>query len=194
MIAFVRGIVVQQQRDAIVIDVHGIGYRVLVCAPQHFVIGVETTVHTYYAHREDHVALVGFVSVDQLALFCQLIDVNGIGLRVALGMIGGADVPRIVAAIQHDDVAFLTKLPGVGKKLAQRLVLELRDKLGVAIVDVPARSSSGQWEEVREALIGLGYSEAEIARLHARVAAQCAHTEDVAQWIAAALHTVGAAR
>jgi Holliday junction DNA helicase RuvA len=189
MIAFVRGIVVQQHRDAIVIDVHGVGYRVLVCAPQHFVIGDETTVHTYYAQREDHVALVGFVSVDQLALFCQLIEVNGIGLRVALAMIGGADVSRIVSAIQHDDVAFLTKLPGVGKKLAQRLVLELRDKLGVAIADVPARS--GQWEEVREALSGLGYSEAEIARLRARVSAQCADTDDAAVWISAALHTVG---
>lgn len=204
MIAFLKGVIASVERDAIVIDVGGIGYRVFVSEGMRF-LAYETqsiTIHTHYVQREDHVALYGFVSLAELRLFRQLIDVTGIGPRGASVMLGGAEPQRIAQAIQREDLSFLTKLPGIGKKTAQRIVLELREKVEMFGMEVDhdgaVRSASedrdagsepttGSWSEVKEALSGLGYSEAEISRLRPLVQAQCSETDSIEQWVKSAL-------
>lgn len=179
MIDFLRGKVAHREPEYAVIDVHGVGYRVF--CPNPFALPDKTEDITVYIHhhvREDAILLFGFPTREEQALFRRLLDVSGIGPKVALGMLSGARPEAIVAAVQQENVTFLTKLPGIGKKTAQRIILDLKDKLaaaasgmgaaafasGLSDAGLPVSPGGGAWGEAKEALLALGYTEAEADR------------------------------
>lgn len=177
MIDYVRGPVAHMESDSIVIDVQGIGYRIFCPNPYAFAKSEEVvTVYTHHHVREDAMILYGFQSREEQKLFRRLIEVNGIGPKVALGMLSGGKPETLVMAIQQDNLTYLTKLPGIGKKTAQRLVLDLKDKLdhigldlqqmGQSLfVDAPVLKDDEEhssWSEAREALKALGYRDVEL--------------------------------
>ncbi|WP_248927374.1 Holliday junction branch migration protein RuvA [Paenibacillus hamazuiensis] len=181
MIDFLRGTVAHREMDYVVLDVKGVGYRVF-CANPYAVQhkdGEEVTMYIHYNVREDAHLLFGFLSREEQSLFRRLIEVTGIGPKVAIGILSGGRPEVIVAAIQQENLAFLTRLPGIGKKTAQRIVLDLKDKLGslfgagaeAAIAQAAASepmlaggAGTGVWAEAKEALMALGYTEAEADR------------------------------
>jgi holliday junction DNA helicase RuvA len=181
MIDFVRGTLAHVETDYVVLDVQGIGYR-LFCANSFGMYDKQGAVVTLYAHhvvREDAMLLYGFASREEQALFRRLLDVSGIGPRVALGILSGGRPADIVSAIQMEDIAFLTRLPGIGKKTAQRMILDLKDKLdglpmsseaavalsfGEGAAESSGRSSTTAWREAKDALRALGYKDAELDR------------------------------
>jgi Holliday junction DNA helicase RuvA len=130
--------------------------------------------YIYHHVREDAIHLFGFTTRDEQALFRRLLEVSGIGPKVALGVLAGGRPEAVVAAIQQENITFLTKLPGIGRKTAQRMILDLKDKLGaidsrwavasMIELDIPAAASDGSsaWAAAREALTGLGYRDAEL--------------------------------
>lgn len=179
MIDFIRGSVVHIEADYIVLDVHGIGYRVFCANPYAFQSRSEEE-HVVFIHhhvREDAILLYGFETREEQTLFRRLLDVSGIGPRVAVGILSGSRPDSIIAAIQQENVTFLTKLPGIGKKTAQRMVLDLKDKLDAVAVSNQASSGldsknqiesldllQNSWDEAKQGLMALGYSEAEVNR------------------------------
>lgn len=169
MIAFLSGRLAEKGPAHIVLDVRGVGYRIamstgsLASLPAE---GDEVTVHTHLHVREDDLSLFGFESTGEKELFTRLITVSGIGPKVALAALSSFDPDALVAAIASEDVALVSSIPGVGKKTAQRLILELKDKLGV-YADGSARAGgaggSAALAEAREALAAMGFSSAETA-------------------------------
>ncbi|MBD2844592.1 Holliday junction branch migration protein RuvA [Paenibacillus sp. IB182496] len=174
MIDYVKGSLALWDEDGIVVDVQGIGYRVHTPNPYAFAgLTDKVEVYTHYHVREDAVQLFGFATRDEQRLFRMLLDVSGIGPRVALGILAGGTPEAVIAAIRQENLAFLTKLPGIGRKTAQRMVLDLKDKLGAqagAEETLPLASSgaagasggSAAWHEAAQALAALGYRDAEI--------------------------------
>lgn len=175
MIDYLRGQLAHLETEYIVLEVQGIGYRVFCPNPYVFAGKSEETLTVYVHHhvREDAILLYGFSSREEQKLFRKLIDVSGIGPRVALGILSGGNPDTVVAAIHQENITFLTKLPGIGKKTAQRMILDLKDKLeglgGTASLfdPVPAGASALQdsvpgWPEAREGLRALGYTDAEL--------------------------------
>src|SRR5690606_7363492 len=115
MIDFLKGKVCHYEANYVVLDVQGIGYRVFNPQPYTITKDDEVTLYTHYHVREDAVLLFGFLTRDEQSLFRRLIEVSGIGPRVALGILSGGTPQAVVAAIQSEDISFLTKLPGIGK-------------------------------------------------------------------------------
>ena len=173
MIARLTGTVLERSTTAVVVEVAGVGYLVHVAAgaevpPR----GEEVSFHTSLQVREDSMTLYGFTSRAQLALFELLLTSSGVGPRLALAALSTHRPEVLRTAIAGSDEATLTAVPGIGRKVAQRLVLELKDKVGsvpgVAGTDTAAAGGGGAAadpaveEEVRDALLGLGYSAAEV--------------------------------
>ena len=179
MIDFLRGRVAHTTSEYVVLDVQGIGYRVFCANPYSFEKSVdnEATVYVHHHVREDAISLYGFGSRDEQELFRKLLDVSGIGPRVALAALSGSQPLQLVAAIRREDIAYLTKLPGIGRKTAQRMVLDLKDKLGPETyadegafapddAGEPVRGTgSAGWREAKEGLLSLGFSTAELDRI-----------------------------
>ncbi|MBW5447887.1 Holliday junction branch migration protein RuvA [Cohnella sp. CFH 77786] len=183
MIDFLRGRVAHLETEYVVLDVHGVGYRVFTPNP-YGLSRTEEPVQLFIHHhvREDAIQLFGFPTREEQSLFRKLLDVSGIGPKVALGVLAGGRPDTIAAAIQQENVNFLTKLPGIGRKTAQRMILDLKDKLGVqgpaaaaAELMEPAAAAGTEggsaWAAAREALAGLGYREAELDRAWSRIQA-----------------------
>lgn len=162
MIGRVRGVLADLSPAGVVVDVHGVGYDVAVSSralAELPPLGEEIVLHTHLHVREDQLALFGFPTVDQRELFRLLIGVSGVGPKVALAILGTLSVDELRAAVVSDDVAALTSVPGIGKRSAQKLLLELRPRLEVPDIGFAA---SGSVAEVRVALEGLGYGSEEI--------------------------------
>lgn len=187
MIDFLRGKVVHIESTYVVLDVNDVGYRVFCSNPYAFQGQGEHTLYIHHHVREDAILLYGFASREEQTLFRRLIDVSGIGPRVASGIMSGAHPAAIIASIQQEDVNFLVTLPGIGKKTAQRMILDLKDKLDGIVIEGAAEGSDGHaasggeaaavaaaglaagseaggssWDEAKEALLTLGYTEAEL--------------------------------
>ncbi|MBE0448156.1 MAG: Holliday junction branch migration protein RuvA [Actinobacteria bacterium] len=170
MIAFLRGRLEGKDTGSIDIDVNGIGYRVLMSNNSLAAMpprGEPIFIYTYMHVREDTLQLFGFFSVAERELFEKLITVSGIGPKVALAILSAFDVDSLKQAIISEDLALMTSIPGIGKKNAQRLILELKEKLSLPeaglISALPAKDRS-VYEEARGALLSLGYSSAEAKR------------------------------
>jgi Holliday junction DNA helicase RuvA len=176
MIDYLRGRIALVESEYVVLDVHDVGYRVFTPNPYGLARSEEPIqLFIHYHVREDAVQLFGFPTREEQALFRRLLDVSGIGPKVALGVLSGGKPETIVAAIQQENLTLLTKLPGIGRKTAQRMILDLKDKIGS---DLPAAaaadfagpppeagpSNGSAWAAAREALAGLGYREAELDR------------------------------
>jgi holliday junction DNA helicase RuvA len=174
VIASLDGIVAAVGLDALVLEVGGVGYRVF-AAPSILasaVPGGRLKLHTYHLVREDQQALYGFRSDDDLGFFTLLLTVTGVGPKVALAIVGSRPTPDLQLAIMAQDQAVLTAIPGIGKKLAERVIFELKEKVAAAGVSASALGVPGAPAgegEVVAALQALGYSLAE-ARAATRAA------------------------
>ena len=132
MIAHLRGKLLVKHPNQAVIETHGVGYEVNISVPTFSdlpEVGTETALHIYTHVREDVIALYGFAQAREKQLFEKLMTVSGIGAKLAITILSGMAADEMAAAIRGNDVARLTKIPGIGKKTAERMVLELRDKL-----------------------------------------------------------------
>jgi len=171
MIAAIEGTLEQRGSGWAIIKVGGVSLQVHLsdsAMNQFGAIGDRVQLHTYLHWKEDNIALYGFISQQDLALFKLLITVNTVGPKLALKILSGISGEQLVLAIARDDVDLLTQLPGVGKKTASRLVLELRSKIEKQQISVPSYLTEDN-AEVAEALTKLGYSAAEAARAVAEV-------------------------
>jgi holliday junction DNA helicase RuvA len=189
MIGFLRGTVAKTLPKEIILDVHGVGYRLFV--PDRLLssvsLGEELSLLTHLAVREDAMTLYGFEDDAGLELFATLLSVSGIGPKSAMSIISGSDPAAMKHAIALGDSAYLTKISGVGKKSAEKIVLELRDKFR----DLPLSDSTyaGQAErEALEALESLGYSIRDIRDV---VHSLARHHKDAKGIIGEALKTLG---
>lgn len=196
MIGYLKGIVTHLFKEHCFIDVHGVGYRVFVPAStmEKLTIGKETTVFTYMNVREDAILLYGFATQDEYDLFMLLISVNGVGPKVALGVLSAVNPDGFRLAVHQKNIKVLTKMPGIGKKTAERIVLELQDKIGpvddgaVADIAVPSTAAlKGMMSEAVDALVGLGYSEQEILPVVEEKAGICQTVEQLIKEVLKAL-------
>lgn len=178
MISFIRGKIVDSSETSLILENGGIGYEI-------FMTGAsmekalrekeEIKIHTYFYIREDAMQLYGFLTKDDLQIFRLLLGVNGIGPKAALGILAALSADELRFAVLSDDVKTISRAPGIGKKTAQKLILELKDKLKLedafeaklshveADTDAEASSFDGSKEAV-EALVALGYSSTEALR------------------------------
>lgn len=182
MIAYMEGTLVSQAPGQVVLDMNGMGMRLLVpssIAEYLPSLGTRLKLHTYLHWRDDGPQLFGFADVAELELFQKLISVSGIGPKVALAILGYAPPARLLVWLMNEDLAQLRKIPGIGLKTAQRLVLELKEKAAVLAegTDLSAlRTSSPQVDsesmQALEALVSLGYESNQAAKVIAAVQAE----------------------
>jgi Holliday junction DNA helicase RuvA len=167
MIASLHGRVESIADDWAIINVNGIGFQVHMPTSTLSTLGSrgqEVHIYTHLHLREDNVTLFGFASPEELGLFETLIEVSGIGPRLALSMLSAMSIEQLTMAIATGNADLLTAVPGIGKKIAARLVLELKDKIGAELVTAPAAQLAQENADVLAALTSLGYSVAEASR------------------------------
>ena len=160
MIAQIRGTIVARGPDHVVVDVGGVGYKVFVPRQPE---ASEATLHTHHVVREDGQFLYGFGSREELALFELLTSVSGVGPRAALALLSVSRAPDLAAAIASGDVGAIARAPGVGKKTAERLIVDLRTKVAGAVGDGGLPTTAPIEDEAVAALLALGYTPAEAA-------------------------------
>lgn len=180
MIAFIHGTVADMTETSVILEAGNIGYEIYMTGAamgQSMYIGKEVKVYTYFHVREDVMQLYGFLTKDDLQMFKFLLGVNGIGPKAALGVLSGLTADELRFAVLSDDIKTISKAPGIGRKTAQKLVLELKDKLKLsdafelklaheqedAGTESLSDTSSGRREAV-EALVALGYSSTDALR------------------------------
>lgn len=196
MIGRLHGVIIEKQAPDLLLDVQGVGYELLVSLNTFFAvpnIGESTTLHTHFVVREDAQQLYGFAELGERTLFRHLIKVNGVGPKMALAILSGMSASEFALSVQNNDVATLVKLPGVGKKTAERLVIEMRDRLsdidaGVSQGNMTTVAQPGIAEEAESALIALGYKPQDAAKMVSR--AESSEITSAEQLIRAALKSM----
>ncbi|KGY09644.1 Holliday junction branch migration protein RuvA [Vibrio sinaloensis] len=185
MIGRLRGILIEKQPPELLIEVNGIGYEVqmpMSCFYELPNVGEEAIIYTHFVVREDAQLLYGFNTVKERALFREVIKANGVGPKLGLGILSGMTASQFVASVEREDISTLVKLPGVGKKTAERLVVEMKDRLkgwsagdlftpftDAAPVDsTPAATNSAE-EEAVSALLALGYKATQASKVVAQI-------------------------
>ncbi|MBA4495756.1 Holliday junction branch migration protein RuvA [Paenactinomyces guangxiensis] len=201
MIDFIRGQMVYADSDYVAVDVNGVGYQVFVTNPYRWEEGENVCLYTHYIVREDAHLLYGFPTKEERDLFRLLLEVSGIGPKAGVAMLAGGEPQQLVTAIQMEDLKFLTRLPGIGKKTAQRIVLDLKDKLkklgwesrlqssvNQADAEVSVHKSDSDGRDVIDALLSLGYNEEEAEwAVREALASSGAETLSTEDWIKRAL-------
>ena len=174
MYAYIKGTLEEKSTDSIVVETAGIGYKIYVS--EHTMaklgeIGEKVKIYTHYHVREDNISLYGFLSNEELKMFELLLQVSGIGAKTAIAMLSNITPSKFALAIISNDLKTLTKIPGIGNKSAQRMVLELKDKLKTqtAIEDdeeeTTPNNNSESINEAGQALQILGYNKSEISKV-----------------------------
>lgn len=165
MIGRIQGRLLEKNPPQILVDVHGVGYEIDVPMSSFYNlpdVGGEVTLLTHFVVREDAQHLYGFLTAAEREAFRLLIRISGIGARTALSILSGMSVEMLAQAISMQDTAMLTRVPGIGKKTAERLVLELKGKIGADLTGVTLGTTANDARtDVVSALIALGYSERE---------------------------------
>jgi holliday junction DNA helicase RuvA len=167
MIAHLRGRLISKHPNQAVVEAAGVGYDVTITIPTFSDLpntGSEVSLHIHTHVREDVIALFGFLHAEEKQLFEKLLQVSGIGPKLAITILSGMPAPEMVAAIRSADIARLTRIPGIGKKTAERMVLELRDKLEGFGEAPPSKLATPVEEDVLSALMNLGYQRAAAER------------------------------
>ncbi|QII50050.1 Holliday junction branch migration protein RuvA [Bacillus paralicheniformis] len=176
MIEFVKGTIDYVSPKYIVIENGGIGYQIFAPNPFIYKKNSNETIYTYHYVREDTNALYGFSTREEKMLFTKMLNVTGIGPKGALAILASGDPGAVIEAIENEDEAFLVKFPGVGKKTARQIILDLKGKLADAVPDIAAdlfnheereqiHEAETALEEALEALRALGYSDREIKKV-----------------------------
>lgn len=197
MIGRLRGILIEKQPPELLIEVSSIGYEVqmpMSCFYELPELGEEAIVYTHFVVREDAQLLYGFNTVKERALFREVIKANGVGPKLGLAILSGMTAAQFVACVEREDVSTLVKLPGVGKKTAERLVVEMKDRLkgwsggdlftpatDAAPIDVSPleQSSQSAEDEAVSALIALGYKPQQASKVVSQVAKEGMSSEAV---------------
>lgn len=190
MIGYLKGVISHIFVNSCFIDVHGVGYRTYAPAStlDTLCVGQEAMLYTYMSVREDAIVLYGFATQDEYDLFMLLIGVNGVGPKVALGILSAGTADSFRLAVHQKDIKGLTKMPGIGKKTAERIVLELQDKISpVASEDAGAADLGNSaapglsdiLAETLAALTSLGYSEQEVLPVAESHLAGCTTVEQL---------------
>jgi holliday junction DNA helicase RuvA len=198
MIAFVRGRVAQIDLSSAVVEVGGVGLQ-LMCTPRTLADlrhGQEATLPTSMVVREDSMTLFGFLDDDEKAVFELVQTASGVGPKLAQAMLAVLSPDTLRTAVAADDVKTLTRVPGIGQKVAQRIILELKDRLGAPVgsVSAPAARSQEAWrDQVHLGLTGLGWPAREAERAVEAVADQAGDTPDVGALLRSALQTLSRA-
>jgi len=187
VIGWLRGRLAAKSPPALVVDVNGVGYECEAPMSTFYQLpetGGEIFLRTHLVVREDAHLLYAFATEDERRLFRSLLKVSGVGPRIALGILSGISVDGFMLCIEAQDSAALTRVPGVGRKIAERLLVEMRDRVkelsgaGVELPPAAGRAASAQ-QEAYAALVALGYRPVEIAKLLKSVADEQASTEEL---------------
>ena len=168
MYSYLKGIVKEIETNYIVLDVNGIGYLIYVANPYSFNEDEEYTVYVYNLIREDEMSLYGFKTKEERNLFLKLIEVKGLGCKMALPMFAASGVEGIVDAIERENILYLKKFPKIGDKVARQIILDLKGKL----VSSSVSNSKVHNEELVEALKALGYKSADINKILPKITAE----------------------
>ncbi|MDD3393329.1 MAG: Holliday junction branch migration protein RuvA [Clostridia bacterium] len=189
MISYIKGTLVHRGENHIILETGGIGYQIFVSAgllSKMPALGTELKIFTYMSVKEDGITLFGFSSKEEQEIFLKLLTVGGVGPKGALGFLSQLTPQEIIIAILSADEKTLSKAPGVGRKTAQRVILELKDKCSaedaIAIfpnVEAAASSFGGEKLEAIEAMAALGYSRSEAAKAVGQAAAEGMTTEEI---------------
>lgn len=187
MIAYLKGIIDIKRQDYVVIDVHGVGYKIFMPerAIQNLEVDSEAKIYTFMRVREDDVSLYGFLNVEELAMFELLISVGGIGAKSAVGILSNIAPSKFALAVITDDVTTLKKLPGIGAKTAQRIILELKDKIKTQEAteqenEIKQKTEvSDSAKDAIEALQVLGYTRREVEEAISKIGESNLTTEEI---------------
>ncbi|MBB5065089.1 Holliday junction branch migration protein RuvA [Granulicella mallensis] len=197
MIAYLRGRILSKASNAIIVDCNGVGYELAISITTFTELGAEgaeVKLHVHTHVREDALALFGFAELTEKRLFEKLLTISGIGPKLAITVLSGISAERLVGAIRAGDHATLTKIPGIGKKTAERVVLELKDKLDDMVGSTPetgARFSLGTVaDDVLSALVNLGYARPVAQKAVETAAKDAAVAGDFEQLFRAAMSAV----
>lgn len=175
MIGRLRGKLIVKRAPQLLVDVHGVGYEVEAPMSTFYALpelGDEVVLHTHLVVREDAQLLFGFASEAERSFFRNLIKINGVGAKMGLAILSGMSFDAFARCVQENDVASLVRLPGVGKKTAERLIVEMRDKLQLKETDLPvthpetiAQAANDPLADAVSALVALGYKPNEASRM-----------------------------
>jgi Holliday junction DNA helicase RuvA len=170
VIALISGVVAVRRSDHVVVDCSGVGYRLAVSTQtlrQVPTVGGQVVLHTHMVVRDDALALYGFASEDERDLFLMLLGVQSVGPKVALAVLSGGPPRELLATLAAGDAARLQSVPGIGKRTAERIIVELREKVGVTLPDQAISVTRGDdpLSLAREGLLGLGYTLSEADEL-----------------------------
>lgn len=192
MIGFLRGRVAAKHPPVLLLDVGGVGYEVEAPMSTFYglpAVGAEVQLHTHLVVREDAHVLFGFGTERERSLFRELIKVSGVGPRIALGILSGASVDEFHRCVEAQDAASLTRIPGIGRKTAERLIVEMRDRLEALTGGQPFEvkgpgaaagvGAPSPQAEAFSALVALGYKPAEVTRLLQKVDPSVTTTEEL---------------
>jgi len=183
MIGRLTGILIEKNPPQVIVDVNGVGYEVDVPMSTFYHLpatGDRVSLHTQLIVREDAHLLYGFATDDERAAFRQLLKVSGVGPKVALAVLSGLSVNELAAAIATQETGMLTRVPGIGKKTAERLLLELRDKFKASgALSSASAPSGGHGSDVLNALLALGYNEREALSAIKQLPADVAVTDGI---------------
>jgi len=187
MIGFIRGVLAQKEPPYVLVDVNGVGYELEVPMSTVFRlpdIGAEVNLRTHHHVREDQQTLFGFATEEERRLFRNLIRISGVGAKMALTILSGISVEGFVRCVLTDDKAALVRLPGIGRKTAERLILDMRDRVDQSLqgangaAGVPDDGPSPH-AEAFNALVTLGYKAGEVQKMLDRVSTRATTTEDI---------------
>lgn len=185
MLSYLQGILSEAHPQYIVVQVGGLGVKAFIPASFYFGLpekGTAITVHTVMLIKDDEALLYGFSDTGERDFFKIMLKVTGIGPKVALALIGHLTLPRLLSALNTEDVHALTAVPGIGNKTAQRLIYELREKVAALKLDgnIPLSSDhGGSWANVEDALLGLGYSPKEVNQARRKLGGEEGSVEEL---------------
>lgn len=183
MIGRITGVLLEKNPPTICVDVNGVGYEMdvpmstLYDLPE---VGAKVSLHTHLSIRDDAHVLFGFAKASERVAFRTLIKVSGIGPKTALGILSGLSVDDLASAIQNQDIALLTRAPGIGKKTAERMILELRDKFQ-ASTTISTSAAPSDRSDILNALLALGYNNTEANKAVKKVPLEVPVSEGIRQ-------------
>jgi Holliday junction DNA helicase RuvA len=184
VIGRITGVLLEKQPPQVLVDVQGVAYEVDVPMSTFYQLpagGARVTLYTHLVVREDAHLLFGFATEGERQTFRQLLKISGIGTRTALALLSGMTVEELYAAVAGQDVARMIRIPGIGRKTAERLLLELRDRLGAGVPGSSTPAVASPRADALNALLALGYSEKEASAVLARLPADLTASDAIRQ-------------